>query len=400
VAATDAARPRQPDGRRRRPGRRLWFVVHGWLGMKFSILMAVIVLSGAFATVSHELEWLFDPDLRVSAEGSKVSYSEMLRAVEAAFPDSPVTAIWGPGASYLPAQAYVSTAEELARKVYVDPYTAEILADKDFMTVQRFLRNLHMNLFLPKYGIYLVGFFGLLLLSSTVTGLIAHKKFWRGFLRLRVGHGRRVFWGDLHRLSGLWSLWFLFLISLTGFWYGIEVVIDDTGSELVYPSYPSVTEARLDALGPEPPEAVSLSAAIATAKREIPGLEVTAVRLSTSPRDPIVVHGESGHALVRGRANAVFVDPYDASPIEVWRIGEAGVGTRWVHTVDPLHFGTFGGLATKLIWTVFGLLVSAQIFTGSWMWLRRARRESRRELALALRRARREDGAAEPASAG
>jgi len=376
---TQATPPRKdPQGRRRKQRRRLWFVLHGWLGMKFSILMAVIVLSGAFATLGYELEWLFDPDLRVTPQDSRAAYPEMLRAVQAAFPDSAVTAIGGPEAPYLPAQAYISTPDDFLLKVYVDPYTARVLADKDFMTIQRFFRNLHMNLFVPKYGIYLVGFFGLVLLSSTVTGLIAYKKFWRGFFKLRRGKGARVFWGDLHRLSGLWSLWFLFLMALTGTWYGIELVIDDAGSDLVYPAYPQVREARLDALGPAPPDRAPLAAAIATAKREFPGLDVTSVRLSTGPRDPIVVHGQNGHTLVRGRGNAVFVDPYDASAITVWRIGEAGLAKRWVHTVDPLHFGTFGGLATKVIWTLFGLLSAVQIFTGSWMWLRRARKEQAR----------------------
>jgi len=367
-----------PRNRRRRPRRRLWFVLHAWLGLKLSILMAVIVLSGVLASLGHELEWLADPDLRVTPGREPSSYPDMARAVERARPDGVLLSIWGAEEPYLPAQAHVATADGALRKVYVDPFTAEVLADKDIMTIQTFLRNLHMQLFLPRHGILLVGFFGLILLFSTITGLVTYKKFWRGFFRLRLGTGKRVLWGDLHRLSGLWSLWFLILTSLTGMWYGFEVVINETGSELVYPSYPTISEARLDAADGPPPGSAPLPAAIATAKREVPGLTVTTVRLSTAPREPIVIHGDSGHALVRGRANAVFIDPFDASPVEVWRISEAGLAKRWVHMVDPLHFGTFGGLATKLIWTFFGLLICVQLITGSWMWLRRARKKNAR----------------------
>jgi len=36
--------------------------------------------------------------------------------------------------------------------------------------------------------------------------------------------------------------------------------VDDTGGERVYPSYPKISEARLDALGTPPPEGAPLAA--------------------------------------------------------------------------------------------------------------------------------------------
>lgn len=49
------------------------------------------------------------------------------------------------------------------------------------------------------------------------------------------------------------------------------------------------------------------------------------------------------------------------------------VGERIVHTVDPLHFGTFGGLATKIIWAVFGLLLTSLAVTGAYIFAKRTR---------------------------
>jgi len=359
---------------RRQSRRRLWFLVHSWLGVGASLVMLVIILTGVLATLGYELEWLLDPDLRVTPKEQAASYADMLSAVKQVYPEGVVQSIWGPKEPYLPAQAQVIAADESWRKVYVDPYTSEVLADKGIMTLQTFLRNLHNQLFLPRHGILLVGSFGLILLASTMTGLIVYKKFWRGLFKLRLGKGTRIFCGDLHRLTGVWSLWFLLLMSLTGLWYGVEVIIDGSGSDLVYPEYPTVSEARLNVLESSPAERAPLSEVIATAKAQIPDLEVTTVRLPTAPSQAVVVHGTSGHTLVRGRANAVFIDPYDASPIATWRLSEAGLSKRWVHTVDPLHFGNFAGLVSKLIWVVFGLMILAQIVTGFWMWRRRKRR--------------------------
>lgn len=44
--------------------------------------------------------------------------------------------------------------------------------------------------------------------------------------------------------------------------------------------------------------------------------------------------------------------------------GELSAVERWVHMADPLHFGNFGGLATKLIWLLFGMMLTGLCATG------------------------------------
>lgn len=38
------------------------------------------------------------------------------------------------------------------------------------------------------------------------------------------------------------------------------------------------------------------------------------------------------------------------------------------HIVDPLHYGTIGGIWTKAIWFIFGLILSAMSITGFLIW--------------------------------
>jgi uncharacterized iron-regulated membrane protein len=42
-----------------------------------------------------------------------------------------------------------------------------------------------------------------------------------------------------------------------------------------------------------------------------------------------------------------------------------------MHIADPLHYGTFGGLWTKIIWFVFGSLLTGMSITGFIIWSQR-----------------------------
>ena len=38
------------------------------------------------------------------------------------------------------------------------------------------------------------------------------------------------------------------------------------------------------------------------------------------------------------------------------------------HIADPLHYGTIGGIWTKLVWFIFGVILSGMSITGFMMW--------------------------------
>jgi hypothetical protein len=94
------------------------------------------------------------------------------------------------------------------------------------------------------WGWYLVSFLGLPMLASLVTGLVVYKRSGKAFFKptLRIRHGARIFWGDFHRLSGIWSIWFIAVISITGTWFLIQAILADNqisiSSEPIVPVMP------------------------------------------------------------------------------------------------------------------------------------------------------------------
>ncbi|NJS14031.1 MAG: PepSY domain-containing protein [Sphingopyxis sp.] len=250
--------------------------------------------------------------------------------------------------------------------IYVDPGTARVTGHEYGRSFQDFMRALHYYLFAPgAIPMYIVTSLGFVLILSLVTGLIAYKKFWRGFFRKPRWHrDRRTWFGDLHRLIGLWSLWFVAVIGLTSIWYFVE----HAGLELNTAEPTIVATAGMPAV-----DGVQINRWVASAKRRMPGLAITGIALPYDVGGAVIVQGQWQAWLVRERTNAVFINPA-TNRITGTRVAHGmGVGERIVHTADPLHFGTFGGLATKLIWVAFGLALTAMAGSGAYIYAKRTK---------------------------
>lgn len=357
---------------RRRKARPLSFWLHNFFGLNLSLFMAFVCLTGTIATVAHEIEWLYKPDVRATVfkPGSE-DWAGMWAAAQAAYPDAVLTGIGSYDRSHSTYFAKSVSARDSAGEdftIYVDPGTGEVTGHEYGRSLQDAMRALHYYLFIPRdVGFYLVSSLGFVLLASLVTGLIVYKKFWRGFFtRPRLQRNLRTAMGDLHRLLGLWSLWFVAIISITSIYYFFEWSGLDWESET-----PQVAAAQ------QPVETVSsetIGRWVEAARAEKPGLLITAVYLPYSETDPAIVQGHWKAALVRERADAVFIDPAEGAVVGQRTAHKMGLGERIVHTVDPLHFGTFGGLATRLIWAVFGLLLTGMALSGAYIYAARTKR--------------------------
>lgn len=369
---------------RLRPSNKQWYRVHGWIGVQLGVLLFAVLFSGTLATVGHELDWLANPAMRVEPAGEPAGYDRIVADVRRAYPDHEVRFLEMPQNPHfaLELQLWRPDAADFTdglRRVYVDPYSGEIQGTTGWFTIQRVLRNFHMNLSLPAFGIYIVGALGFFLLASVTSALLFYKRWWRRLFVLRLHRGRRVLWSDAHRAAGLWSLWLMLVIAITGVWYFVEMGMFDAGVGLgdIPGDHPALTAEALAAHG-EDRQPASLDTLLASARRAYPALDVTTVYFPADPARAVRLTGQASAWLVRDRANNVYLDPFDATVMARHAAEDLPLAYRWVHTADPLHFGDFGGLATKLIWLVFGLMASALPLTGAYLWWRRLAREGGR----------------------
>lgn len=333
--------------------------------------MAFVCLTGTIATVAHEIEWLYKPEIRATAfEAGAENWEGMWRAAQLAHPDATLTGIGSYDRSHVGYFAKSVSARNAAGEefsIYVDPGTGRVTGHEYGRSLQDAMRALHYYLFVPRdVGFYLVTSMGFVLLGSLITGLIVYKKFWRGFFTPpRLKRNLRTAMGDFHRLAGLWSLWFAAIISLTSIYYFFEWDVINWEREI-----PQVAAANAI----ETATSAQIGRWVRSARATKPGLQITAIHLPYTETDPVVVQGHWQAALVRERADAVYIDPATDAVIGERTAHEMSVGERTVHTVDPLHFGTFGGLATRLLWAIFGLLLTGMAVSGAIIYATRTRK--------------------------
>lgn len=349
-----------------KPKRPFAFTLHSLVGLKFSLFLGFVCLTGSIAVVSHEIEWLFQPEVRSSTITQKTDWGGVVDAALQEYPDARFREVryfdYNEGAYFVRTVTLkLITGDEI--DVYVDPVTLNVTGESRGVTFHAFMRALHYYLFAPgPIPFYLVTSLSFVLVGLAVTGLITYKRFWRGFLRWpRWRQSKRVLMGDLHRLTGLWSLWFVLLIASTGIWYFAEQI----GVDFETPP-PTLQEKEKAVLVEPDGDMVRLWAE--QARQTMPALKITAINAPYAQGDVASVQGQWKAWLVRERTNMVYINPV-ANEVAGTRLAHRlGPGERIVHTADPLHFGNFGGLVSKIIWFVFGLFLTGMAFTGAYIY--------------------------------
>ena len=358
---------------------RLWFLVHSWLALPIWFFVLIVCFTGMLAVVSQEIVWLANPDVRASkpdTDAERLSFQQVLNALHKAEPDMVVQSIIQPDGSHFALTANVTFPDGTTPTLYVNPYTGAIQGKSPDFNFEAFTRALHGWWLVPftngfSWGWYLVSILGLPMFASLVTGLVVYKKFWKGFFKpVRTGHGSRIFWGDLHRLAGVWSIWFIAVISITGTWFLIQAILFDNhisiSSEPIVPVI-ARDEVPQTADGSPAPR-IDLDEAARIAGLAIPGLEINFIALPATAYSHISMGGRGWYPLMFQSAE---VNPYTRKVDSQFLLGDRSALEFVTESMRPLHTGDFGGLPIKLIWFFFGLVLTLMVFSGLLIWTKR-----------------------------
>ncbi|MFD2165907.1 PepSY-associated TM helix domain-containing protein [Thalassotalea euphylliae] len=358
---------------------RFWFQLHGWISLPVWVVFCLVCLTGTIAVVSHELTWLTNPNARAVNPDNlpEKTMPELVAVVEQAYPTAKVTTALN-FEPYLVNAVIFTDHDKPYAVAYINQYTGEIQEINQGQTFINFMRSLHAWLLFPwqnsySLGYYLVCLMAVVMLGALLTGLVVYKNFWRSFTqpKVRFHQGRKTLYADLHRLAGVWSIWFLVLMSITGIWYLVQAILWHTDVE-IDPHEPmiAIEQVPMSSAGAPSPN-YSLADALAIAKQRFPDFETTYILPAEHNRDNHKLYGSGDFIFFDKYSYSVIVNQWTGD-IEQVRTPEQMTGIQTLaHIAHPLHYGTIGGIWTKVIWFVFGVLLTGMSITGFLMWGKR-----------------------------
>jgi uncharacterized iron-regulated membrane protein len=366
ATSTPAAESRAPAARSLVHKRA--FALHGRLGAWLALPLAFVALTGSLAVYARTLDaWVFPSSVCAHARRGviDVPWSALEASATRAVPGSHVLTLVAPEEDGASAWALVEGAPRAYRHVFLDPHDGRALGVAPFRTPRRLLRDLHRAWLLGEnVGLFPVTALAFVLAASVWTGL----RFWSR--RGAGGAGRRY-----HRLASVALLPFLAVLVITGGWYFGEHLFGmfELRPSGALPSLPPALGERVRARE----ATLGTDALVETAQRAYPELAIHVVALPTPRRPFFAVSGHAGEtSLVRELANEVFVQPYTGEVLEVRRARDLGPLAWWEHSVDAIHFGTWGSIvdardASRALTSVLGVATTALILAGA--GIRRAR---------------------------
>lgn len=361
---------------------KLWFALHGWVSLPIWLFLFFVCVTGTIATVDKEIMWVLDPTVRAGNPGNleRKPLNRIVEDIQRQIPGASVGGIRF-GEPFMALEVRIATPEIPSATAWVNPFSGEVQRVSRGISFSHFIKSLHGWLLMPWFtgtpiGWYAVCLLSLPLLGSLITGVVVYKRFWRAYAhpRLRIGNGSRVFWGDLHRLAGVWSLWFIAVMALTGFWFLVRGVMYDAHIPLGIedPDIPRREAPFRTSADPMP--VVDLDGALATVQALRPGSTPLALMPPEHALGTISIYSRSSFPLL---AEEAWIHPYSGDVVGL-RNAEIATAKEVVSVVNAsLHYGNFGGVWVKLIWTFFGILLSTLVASGTIIWTKRTARATR-----------------------
>ena len=363
---------------------RRWAWIHKWSSLVCTIFMLLLCLTGLPLIFHHEIGHLLGTEVEapdMAADAPRVSMDKVMEVAKARYPDKvgmfasqeeDDDRVWFITLSTTP------TSEVGMKQVAVDARTGAVLAepklDQGFMYI---MFSLHVDLFAGLAGKLFLGFMGILLVIAIISGVLLYGPFMKKieFGTVRAARSSRLKWLDLHNLLGIVTLSWALVVGATGIintWDDLLVKYwqSDQMSEMVAPYKGQAPLTELGSLQKAVDAAIALEPEMKTGFIAFPGTAFT------SPHHyGIFMRGTE--PLTSRLFKPVLVDA------KTGKVTDSRV-LPWYLTAllvsQPLHFGDYGGMPMKIIWTLLDLMTIVVLGSGLYLWfVRRKTNEARME---------------------
>ncbi|WP_431064312.1 PepSY-associated TM helix domain-containing protein [Methylotuvimicrobium sp.] len=360
------------------PGHRsikIWYWLHKWTSLICTLFMLLLCLTGLplifTDEIDHELGYRTEapalPETGQRADLDRIVADALARkpghAVQFLVGDADEPNLW-----HVRMSETVNAAEASAFYSY-DARTGEFLQEYPLgKGVMNVLLRLHVDLFAGLPGMLFLGFMGVLLLISLVSGTVLYGFYMRKlrFGTVRRNRSQRVKWLDLHNMLGIATLVWLSVVGATG--------VVNTLSEPIFNRWQATELADMTAPYKNLPSMAgspAVGSAVAAAYANEPGMTLSFMAFPgngfAGPRH-FVAFMQGDTPLTSKLLKPLLIDAETGKVVDR---RELPVYVSTLLLSRPLHFGDYGGLPMKIFWALLDLIAIVVLISGLYLWIKK-----------------------------
>ncbi|MES2627770.1 MAG: PepSY-associated TM helix domain-containing protein [Bacteroidota bacterium] len=355
---------------------------HTYLGIIAGTFLAVVGMTGSILVFRDEIDRSLNPDLFYATDGTERLPIDEVYARYTAQPDAKKLSFLYQADTAANA-SFIGYSGEL--QIFISAYSAKTLGERNHdSSFIGFVTTLHRSFFIPGIGRYLNGLAALVMLILIISGLRLwlpkNKKQLKDSLAVKFNGSTKRQNYDWHRVIGLYSSPVVSVLALTGFCISFSLVIIPVLFILSLKN--PMDAAKLLGAKSEytaASNAVPLQQIFDTAQANIP---LGTIRGIAPPADSTAAWRVD--LTIPGIADEpdrefVLIDQYSGKPLSNSATDLPQIGKAYLTWLTPLHYGTFGGMATRILALIASLVPVALFITGLFIWLKRWKKSKGKE---------------------
>ncbi|MEJ5106192.1 PepSY-associated TM helix domain-containing protein [Chryseobacterium sp. MYb328] len=360
-----------------------WFNWHKWTSLICTVFLLYLCVTGLPLIFHEEIEHLLEDNKEALAQNhEKLSLDKLVKIAESKYPGEKARFVfWDeneknkvlfdivdqPNAPY-----------EKSKYLVLNEYTGEVLGAPRTDGLMNIILKLHTDMFLGIPGKLFLGLMGMLFMISIVSGIVLYgpimKKY--DFGMVRKNKSKRLKWLDTHNLLGIAITAWMVVVGFTGIINTLSDVIVGLWQQgqLAEMTAPYKTQKPLTG------NFSSLEDAKKAAESTIKDMKVSIIAYpgtDFTSKHHYAVFMRGNTELTSKLLKPVLIDAKTGTVTDSrdmpWYVNALFIS-------EPLHFGNYGGVILKVVWTVFDVFTILVLITGLYLWIARRKAEKQQKI--------------------
>jgi len=353
---------------------RRWYLVHRWTSLACTLFLLLLCITGLPLIFKEEIGVWSGTTVEpppMPANTPRIALDRIVADAQARRPGDAIRYVSQSDDSpaWFVAMGTTPDAADATAVYKYDARTGALLRDIEQRSgLMYMLRALHVELLLGPKGTLFLGAMGLCFVASLVSGMAVYGPYMRKlpFGTVRRTRTQRLRWLDLHNLAGIVALVWMLVVGVTG-------AVNTLATPMLLYWQRTEVHAMTDAWRGRPPvhKADMVQRTADAALAIAPGMDISFIgfpgsRFSSPHHYMVFMRGDT--PLTARLLRPVMVDA-ETGAIAATRMLPWYLSTLLLS--QPLHFGDYGGMPLKIIWTALDLMAIVVLLSGLYLWLTR-----------------------------